>query len=670
MKKLHFAILAIGLMASCTPESSIYLDELDLSTMGAGWGTPKSNKSITDGTISINNKQFERGIGTHALSTWLLALDGKSTVFSASVGVDDAASEEASIKFYLFGDQKLLWESELLKWGQDAEVCEVGIKGVKKLGLLVTGADDGINFDHANWAEAKISYKKVAPAVIVSEPEAEYMLTPPAPASPRINGSRVTGVRPGSPFLYRIPASGDRPMEFSIDHLPDGLKLNTSDGIVTGKIGERGRYKLEITASNKAGSDKKEFTIVVGDTLALTPHMGWNSWYIHYDRVSEAIMREAADQMIATGMADYGYQYVNIDDCWMVKLNSDDPEIGGPLRDKSGKLLTNKRFPDIVGMTDYIHEKGLLAGTYISPGPNTCAGYAGSYQHEAQDARTFADWGFDFLKYDWCSYGSVEPHETRADYIAPYKLMWGELQKQKRDIVLNLCQYGMDNVWEWGGNVGNSWRTTGDLGLANGGTMPGFYYIGRTNADHWEYARPGNWNDPDYILIGYVGSAFKMGEGVKTSLSPSEQYSYMSMWSLMAAPLIFSGDMAKLDPFTLNILCNHEVISIDQDPLGKQGRIIREENDQLVIMKDLEDGSKAVGLFHVSGAQKELVDYFLWEQINSVKMAISAEDLGMSDQFLVRDVWRQEDLGAFSGTFEIDVPYHGVALLQISDGNL
>jgi alpha-galactosidase len=305
----------------------------------------------------------------------------------------------------------------------------------------------------------------------------------------------------------------------------------------------------------------------------------------------------------------------------------------------------------MAAMTHYIHEKGLKAGLYISPGPSTCAGYEGSYGHEALDARIFADWEFDFLKYDWCSYGKIAGGKERAHFIKPYEVMWGELQKQDRDIVLNLCQYGMDKVWEWGGNVGNCWRTTGDLGLEQSKDLPGFYYIGFSNAQHWEYARPGAWNDPDYILIGWVGNAHEMGIGTPTSLTPYEQYSYMSMWCLMAAPLIFSGDMARLDAFTLNVLCNHEVIAVDQDLLGKQARIIRQTDTEFILAKDMEDGSKAIGIFNLLNKPANL--------------GVSWSDIDIKGQQLVRDLWRQTDLGIFENAFSSEIPPHGVTMIRI-----
>ena len=238
-----------------------------------------------------------------------------------------------------------------------------------------------------------------------------------------------------------------------------------------------------------------------------------------------------------------------------------------------------------------------------------CAGYATSWGHEQADASTFADWGFDFLKYDWCSYGKVAPHKTLEDYQRPYRLMGGILNKLDRDIVFNMCQYGMADVWNWGAEVGgNLWRTTGDLGLEKGTSIA--RVLPRSvspTPQHFAAAGPGHWNDPDYILIGYVGNAFHDEDPPKpTPLTPNEQYSYMSMWSLMAAPLFYSGDMTHLDAFTLNVLCNSEVIDIDQDVLGKQAVIVQAHANEFVLSKPLEDGALAVGLFNLAETKEKL----------------------------------------------------------------
>ena len=657
------------LLSSCTgSKKNIFLDEMDLSGMKTGWGIPQIKKSFKETPLSIGNKVYTRGVGTIATSSYLINVNRTGKSFHSKVGVDDSSNESGSVIFYILGDKKILWESGLMRKGDSAKVADLDIREISKLGLLISDGNDGNSRDYANWIETKIEYSGKVPAPVPSKIIAEgEVLTPAAPAEPRINGPKIFGIRPGSPFLYRIPATGERPMSFEVKGLPASLKLNGETGIITGSISKPGRYNVELVAKNNKGESRRPFTIVVGNTLALTPPMGWNSWYIHYNRVSDSLMRLAADVMISSGMADHGYQYVNIDDCWMRKEQSDDPDLGGPLRDKNGIILANKRFPDMKGLTSYIHDKGLKAGLYISPGPTTCAGFAGSLGHEKQDAETFAAWGYDFLKYDWCSYGSVVKGRTIEDLKAPYKLMWSQLQKVDRDIVFNLCQYGMGESWKWAGEVGNSWRTTGDLGLESSSTMPGFFNIGISNASHSEYARPGAWNDPDYILIGWVGSANSMGEGEKTSLTPDEQYSYMSMWSLMASPLIFSGDMAKLDKFTLNVLCNNEVIDINQDILGRQAKILKYSDNELIMVKDLEDGSKAVGIFYVSGNPPVPADYFEWDpQRLPKKIKISLNETGMAGKANVRDVWREKSLGSFENDFEVDVPWHGVAFIKIS----
>jgi len=305
-------------------------------------------------------------------------------------------------------------------------------------------------------------------------------------------------------------------------------------------------------------------------------------------------------------------------------------------------------------MTDYIHSKGLKAGLYTSPGPLTCAGFAAAYQHEAQDAKQFADWGFDFLKHDWCSYGEIAAKDPDPDLVKfkkPYRLMGDLLQQQNRDIVLNLCQYGMGNVWEWGAEVGgHCWRTAGDLGFE----LDRIFEVALANAKHRQWSKPGAWNDPDYIQIGNIGNARGMGEPMACPLTPNEQYAFMSLWCLSAAPLFFSGDMGKLDAFTLNVLCNPEVIEVDQDPLGQCARVVSLSDDTFLMVKELADGTKAVGL----GNRSEF----------PAKVTATWRDLAVSGKQTVRDLWRQKDLGRFKGQFTTEVPRHGVALVRVRSG--
>lgn len=646
------SILIAAASAACPATMPVIADEiplssLDLAKMRQDWGEPQVDQSITGRPLSIGGHIFERGVGSHASSSLRLELDGKAERFTAWVGVDDGAEGRGSLTFLIYGDGRKLFDSGVMKGGDAAKRVDVPLTNVKHL-ILATTAGADIHYDHANWAEATFLMSAGARPRGVEVPREEpFLLTPKPGPAPKINGPALCGARPGKPFLYRIPCTGRRPIGFSAERLPASLTLDSQRGIIEGLAPrERGEHVITLCAENEHGADAREFKLVVGDSLALTPPMGWNSWYIHYDRVTEADMRAAADAMIESGMADFGYQYVNIDDCWMKRKGDE------PYRDVDGAVLPNAKFPDMRGLADHIHSLGLRAGLYTSPGPWTCAGYVGAYEHEEADARRFAAWGYDFLKYDWCHYESVASGEGVERLQHPYRKIAGILETLDRDMVLNICQYGMGEVWKWGAEVGgHCWRTTDDLGNVRGGLLPGFYAIGLSNARHWEYARPGAWNDPDYILIGWIDSPFVSGEGAPVTLTPNEQYSYMSMWCLMAAPLFFSGDMTKLDEFTLNVLCNAEVIAVDQDPLGKQARVCRQTDEEFILAKPLADGALAVGMFNLTEYEREI--------------GVAWGELGFAGEQTVRDLWRQNDLGAVADKFEARVARHGVALLRL-----
>ena len=486
--------------------------------------------------------------------------------------------------------------------------------------------------------------------------EERIVLTPKPGPEPRINGARIFGVRPGSPFLFTIPATGERPMTFAADGLPEGLAVDPETGQITGSIAVRGEYAVTFRATNRLGTAERSFRIVCADTLALTPHMGWNSWYVWENRVSDAIMRAAADAMVSSGMINHGYQYVNIDDCWAVRPQSDDPDLRGEPRDARGMINSNRRFPDMKALTDYVHEKGLKAGIYTSPGPMTCAGFTGAWQHEELDARRFVEWGFDFLKYDWCHYSRIAKDETSLEELQkPYRLMSGILTRLPRDIVLNICQYGIGEVWKWGREVGgNSWRTAGDLGHDVVGNLFRDGFDRYTGNELHRYGGPGGWNDPDYLLIGILSSAFvtdEEGGNEASPLSPNEQYTHVSLWALLAAPLIFSGDITRLDDFTLGLLTNDEIIEVDQDPLGRPGRRVAKDGDLEVWAREMEDGSLAVGLFNRGGGMAEVTARWA--------------DLGLAETQRVRDLWRQEDIGIFSDAFTAYVARHGVVMVRM-----
>ena len=367
-------------------------------------------------------------------------------------------------------------------------------------------------------------------------------------------------------------------------------------------------------------------------TLAATPPMGWNSWNLFAGRVNDADVRAAADAMVSSGMKDAGYIYVNIDDTWQGE------------RDAQGNIHANSKFPDMKALADYVHSKGLKIGIYSGPGAQTCAKYAGSLGHEAQDAKTYADWGIDYLKYDLCSFRQNMDQEAPNDPAKKTQMMKDAYEKMHkallatgRPIVYSFCQYGWDAVWEWGPSLGaNLWRTTGDINP----TWDRMTLIGFSQAGLAKYAGPGHWNDPDMLEVG------------NGKLTLDENRTHMSLWALLAAPLLAGNDLSKMKPETMQILTNREVIAIDQDPLGKQGDRVSEVGPVEIWAKPLKGGAKAIGLFNRNDTTQPIT--------------LKLSDVGFTAGAKARDVWQAKDLGKLQGTYTATVPRHGVALLILT----
>jgi len=663
---------------------TVWLDDLNLSPIVQGWGKPQKNKSAAKtpeegNPLKIKGKLYERGVGTVAESVLLIHLNGDAISFSAEVGVDDTkrGSTRASVEFFVIGDGRMLWRSGIMHASESAKHCSVNLIGVKELLLKVGDADDGDNDDFADWADAKFDTNSTKSFKTSREPTpvavAPYILTPAPPATPRINGPKVFGVRSGSPFLYSIPATGDRPMHFAAKNLPTGLQLDAKTGRLTGILSTKGEFLVTLSAQNPLGTATQCFRIVCGDTIALTPPMGWNSWNCFAHAVSAEKIRSAADAMVKSGLANHGYSYVNIDDYWQNHLPTNDhtaQDIVGPFRNAQGVILSNSRFPDMKGLADYVHERGLKIGIYSSPGPTTCGGCAGSWLHEQQDAKTYASWGFDFLKYDWCSYSSVidgkieTPPQVplrknaRDDSYAiyPYKIMGEYLQQQPRDLVFSLCQYGDKEVWKWGASVnGSCWRTTGDDNDSWRSISQIGFYQDKTAA----FTKPGNWVDPDMLILGWIG----WGRLHPTSLTPDEQYTHVSLWCMLAAPLLIGCDMTKLDEFTLSLLTNDEVLAIDQDELGKQATCVLRLTeladkvaDVRVYQKKLADGSDAVAFFNL-GAENVNLNFKDFEKLH------------LRGPQKVRDLWRQAEVAnvdTAQQALPLSIPGHGVLLYKFT----
>jgi alpha-galactosidase len=451
---------------------------------------------------------------------------------------------------------------------------------------------------------------------------------------PAIHGPRMVGTTPGRPFLFLIPATGETPLEYAADALPPNLALDATSGIITGAVLTTGTYEARLTVKGPRGTAARKLSIVAGDhKLALTPPMGWNSWNCWGTSVDDAKVRAAADCMVRGGLAAHGYQYVNIDDGWQKG------------RDADGTIQPNEKFPDMRALADYVHARGLKLGIYSSPGRRTCGGYEGSYQHEDQDAATCARWGIDYLKYDWCSYGEVAADGSVEEIQKPYRVMRASLDRCGRDIVYSLCQYGMAAVWKWGAETGgNLWRTTGDIG----DSWDSIASIGFAHDEISSYSQPGHWNDPDMLVVGHIGWGPNLHP---TTLTKHEQVTHMTLWCLLAAPLLVGCDLSRLDSFTVDLLTNDEVLDVDQDPLGKAATRRAVRGDTEVWARALWDGTIAAGLFNRGGSD--------------TTVTVSWADLGLTGRHRVRNLWQRKDVGDLDGAFEMPVGHHGAALIRI-----
>jgi len=347
--------------------------------------------------------------------------------------------------------------------------------------------------------------------------------------------------------------------------------------------------------------------------------MGWNSWNHFAERIDDKTVRAQADAMVSSGLKDAGYVYINIDDTWEAK------------RDANGFIQSNEKFPDMKALADYVHGKGLKLGIYSSPGQKTCAGYEGTAGHYEQDAQTYAKWGIDYLKYDWC-----QSSGTLDEMTVAYTKMHEALKKTGRPIVLSLCEYGWNKVWAWGPSVGgNLWRTTGDIT----DEYRVMAEIGFNQNGLEKFAGPGHWNDPDMLEVGNGG------------MNEDEYRTHMSLWAMLAAPLIAGNDLTKMTPYTVEMLTNREVLDVDQDPLGKQGFRVAQEGPFEIWMKPMADGSKIVGLFN--------------RQRSAEQMSVNLSQIGLHGPASVRDLWLKKDLEVVQDTFSAYVPRHGVVLVKI-----
>ena len=633
--------------------------ELGVDLVQQDWGKPHVDQSVDGHPLTVAGHAYDHGLGTHAGSVWTIDTHGTAQRLTAHVGVDDEVKDHPdvgghTVTFAVIGDGKTLFKSKPMAVGQPAVDVDVDLTGVKTLILTVQPAGGEITDCHGDWADLAIAYQGAKPTPVAQVPEAAEILTPPPAATPRINSAAAFGVRPNHPVLYTVVATGEKPVTFAADGLPDGVTLDPATGRLTGAATKPGTYAVTLHATNAKGAATKPLSFVVGDRIALTPPMGWNSWNCFAQDVSQAKVEAAADAMVSSGLVDHGWTYVNVDDCWEIPAGRPAAQRRAP----DGHILTNRKFPDMRAMADHIHARGLRAGLYSSPGTSTCGGFTSSFEYEWEDATQYAAWGFDYLKYDWCSYDTIA-HAVKRDFNSgtdltidqrPYVVMNRALRAQDRDVLFSFCQYGMGDVWRWGDAIGgNCWRTTGDINDSWGSMAA----IGFSQSDHARYAGPGHWNDPDMLVVGKVGWGPSLHP---THLTPNEQYTHISLWCMLSAPLLIGCDMTQLDPFTYSLLSNDEVLAVDQDPLGKQAeRVWQSADDTEAWVKPMADGSTVVGLFNRGEV--------------ATPVAIKWADLHLSgSNYAVRDLWRQKPVDAQPDGVTQTVGRHGCVLLKLTPG--
>ena len=691
------AIVAISLAAcggcSMFRDSSnfaVYVDEFDLTASSCGFGKKTQTRKTVDGNgFSVCGEKFRCGFGTHPEGAVVFRANGNVVAFDAKVALDDESTNSVpyrtgtgygggpAVVFKVWMDGKIAWQSEAVRAGRKPIDVHVDLTGAKEIILETTSGGAWCDFATANadWLDARFTCGPNAMLAPVDDPSLFAQLgtlTPPIAKEPRINGADIFGVRPGHPVIFRVATSGERPIRFSAAGLPDGVSLDDK-GVLRGTAPKTpGDYDIAVTAENAHGKATRTIRLKVGDTIALTPPMGWNSWNTLCYRLTADKAKAAAKAMDESGLADHGWAYVNLDDWWEMN-NSTSPRIElrkkdfggredvlGPARDANGKIIPNRSFPDMKGLTDYIHALGLKAGLYSSPGPLTCGQCEGSYGHELQDAESWADWGFDYVKYDWCSYSKIFAKETGVDFkwndkdnpalrdsfIKPYRLMNECLRKQNRDIVFSFCQYGMAHAEEWARATGaNCWRSWGDL--KDAWPWMELAIESRIGGEYYKTSGPGCWADPDMMI---VGQQLSFGYDHPTFLTPNEQYTHVSIWAMVGSPLLIGCDLTTMDDFTKNLLMNDEVIAVSQDRLGKVARRIRHTDAESVWTRPLTGGFTAVALVNRSPVAREI--------------KISFKELGLEGECWVKDLWRQKCEGKHAGDYVATVPPHATKLFK------
>ncbi len=670
-------LLPLALHAATTTR---YLDELPLAAIRQSYGAAQANRTIDGKPLTVGGQNYPRGIGTHSESTVRLrrtpAGEAPPARFQAQVAVtDEVKGFHASVEFLILEGDRIRFRSGVMKPDDAPVAIDLPFNG-ETLDLIVTDADDGIAYDHAAWLDARISTPggEEAPAITLEPytlPAEKTILTPPVENRPRLTGPRIVGVRPGHPLLHTFTASGEKPVTYFIKgNLPQGLSFDPKTGRLSGSVAEPGTNTFTIVAANSLGVSERPFRIAAGEDIALTPPLGWNSWYCYSEGVTDAKIRATAKALVDRGLADHGWTYINIDDCWQGTRS-------GPLH----AIQPNANFPDMKALADYIHTLGLKIGIYSTPWLSTYAGFIGGSEmadgsektrylppaerlHPNQvfgrwpglnrlkmdrtgdrwlfdaDIAQWAQWGIDYVKVDW------KPND-----IPTTRRISQALRASGRDIVLSLSNAAPHQTAPTLTPLAQLWRTTGDIH----DSWDSISSIGFTQNLRWApYARPGHWNDPDMLQVGAIGTPNTPNPTYRpTRLTPDEQYTQVTLWAVSAAPLLLTCDIAGMDAFTFSLLTNDDVLDINQDPLGRQATPVKKDGPLEYWLKPLENGDIALAIFN--------------RGIIPATLTLDPADYGRQGPQILHNAWTRRPEPAIPATLTLRP--HGATLHRIGNAD-
>ncbi len=614
--------------------------------------TPRLNRSYGKSRIQIGKTIYATGVGFHAISTIPLWLDQNAKRLRFFFGSDHSSLTHGfgigSVECTVMGDGIELWRSGVKRTGDEAALCDIDVSTVHYLEFIIGDAGDGPAFDHASLANGYFEMKAhTAPRQYKATAAPFTIRTPLDNSEVHINGPSVVGTRPDCELLYRIPISGAEPIAIRIDELPVGLTLDTTQRCLRGSLQQKGSYTLRVQASNHVSTTQRDLRIVVSDTIARTPPMGWNPWMVHHVDIDEDNLYRQLRAYRSTRLCDYGYNYFNLDDAWQAS------------RDADGNIQWDtQKFPHgLPAFIDSVHAYGLHFGLYTSPGIITCAEKPGSYGHEKQDVDTYIKWKVDAVKTDWCATSELldTTKNKSLQMRALYKKMSDEMLTAPRNMLFMLDNYDVPATLEWGREIGaHTWRTGNDASdnwhnilLANG----------FKNSDYARHTGIGHWNDYDFLPFGHI---YVTGpEHIVSRLSSAEQYTQMSLWCIGKSLLLLSFDLSEMSPFTFALVTNREVLAIHQDEHPTSGRRVHRSGIyQEAWANELIDGSMAVALFNRDNYATM-----------PVTIPWSALGLHETQAVRVRDCWAQKDLGVFRGEFRAMIPRHDCMLLRLyADG--